>query len=126
MPMNGPWSQLTPASIESVPTMPGVYEIGTLVRNTLYMGCSGGRDLRSCLSSELSDPRSQIRHRALYFRYETTARDEQRLRGLLEEYAEQHRGNLPPLNERLSPEPQRLLTPRPLAVVERHDLCAAC
>jgi len=126
MPMNGPWLKLTPASIESVPTVPGVYEIGTLVRNTLYMGCSAGRDLRSCLSSEISDPRSQIRHRALYFRYETTVRDEQRLRRLLEEYAEQHRGSLPPLNERLSPEPPRLVTPRPLAVVERQDLRAAC
>lgn len=125
MSISGPWSKLTLASIESVPTAPGVYEVGTLVRNTLYMGRSGGRDLRECLSDELADPRSQIRHRALYFRYEVTQRDEQRLRRLLEEYARSHGGKLPPLNQRLNPAPSKLEKPRPLALVRRRDLRAA-
>ena len=125
MPIDGSWSKLTLATIQNVPAVPGVYEIGTLVRNTLYLGRSAGRDLHACLASELSDPRSQIRHRDLYFRYEATALDEQRLRRLLEEYAKKHGGKHPPLNQSSKPESTKRAAPPSLRVVERRRLRAA-
>lgn len=125
MAISGPWSKLTLASVEAVPTMPGVYELGTLVRNTLYIGRSASRDLRSCLSAELAEPRSQIRHRTLYFRYEVTTRDEQRHRRLLEEYARSHSGRLPPLNQSSNLERSKLVAARLLEAVEHRNLRAA-
>jgi len=125
MPISGPWSELTLVHLDAVPAVPGVFEIGTLVRNTLYIGRSAGRDLRSCLKSQLLDPQSQIRHRALYFRYEGTPRDEQRHATLLEEYARSHAGKLPPLNQSLNLERSRMVAARPLRVVEQPSLRAA-
>ena len=99
MPISSSWSRLAPTTLEAVPSMPGVYELGTLVRNTLFIGRTDGGDLRACLHAELMDPRSLIRQRAHYFRYELTPRDDQRHRELIEEYARRHAGKVPPLNQ---------------------------
>jgi hypothetical protein len=99
MPIDGPWIRLTPYTLEAVPQLPGVYELGNLVRNTVYIGRSADRDLRSCLGDEIADPRCEaIRRQARYFRYEPTPHDDVRQRELLEEYGSAHRGEPPPGN----------------------------
>ena len=95
MPIESPWSKLTPASVEAVPAVPGVYEVASLVRNTLFFGRTDGRDLRACLTDFLQH---QERHRTLYFRYEETLQEEQRHRDLMAEYKRTHDGCSPPLN----------------------------
>jgi hypothetical protein len=117
MPIKNPWLKLTLSSVESVPASPGVYEVATLVRNTLFFGHTNGRNLRACLGDILAH---QARQRALYFRYEETPRDEQRYRELLSGYKRTHEGSLPPLNDRAGSDPNRAesakserVTPRP-------------
>jgi len=97
MPIKNPWLKLTLSSVESVPVTPGVYEVATLVRNTLFFGRTNGRNLRACLGDILAH---QARQRALYFRYEETPRDEHRYRELLSGYKRTHEGSVPPLNGR--------------------------
>jgi hypothetical protein len=124
MPINGCWLKLSLDNIEAVPRVAGVYEIATLVRTTLFIGRSAGKDIRSCLSSELSDPASQIRQRTLYFRYEQTSRDDQRHRDLLEEYAQQHCGQQPPLNQRADRGRAHAKTGRPARAADHRHLRA--
>jgi hypothetical protein len=38
----GPWQKLNPATLETVPEDPGVFEIGNLVRTVLYVGRADG------------------------------------------------------------------------------------
>jgi hypothetical protein len=38
----GPWQKLNPSTIEAVPETPGIFEIGNLVRTTLYIGRADG------------------------------------------------------------------------------------
>lgn len=120
MPISSPWSRLSQDTVETVPTTPGVYEIATLVRSTLYIGRTAGQDLRGCLRAELTEPRPEFRPHALYFRYEPTPQADQRHDELLQEYARTHRGKVPPLNqggtaERPRVEPKRVgpAGPRP-------------
>jgi hypothetical protein len=99
MPISNAWSRLTPDVLAGVPRAPGVYELATLVRNTVFIGRTEGRDLRDTLKAELANRESMIRRRALYFRYEQTQDDGDRQLDLLEEYAEAHDGGVPPMNQ---------------------------
>jgi hypothetical protein len=99
MPIMNAWSRLTPDTVENIPEEPGVYELATLVRNTLFIGRSAERTLRGCLHDELSGRASMIRQQPLYVRYEPTAKDDQRHRELVDEYRRAHAGKLPPLNQ---------------------------
>jgi hypothetical protein len=118
MSIESPWVKLTPPNVEALPAVPGVYEVATLVRNTLFFGRTDGRDLRSCLADFLAH---QERHRTLYFRYEETLREEQRHRDLMAEYKRTHDGCLPPLNgDRTRPgavKPARVGSRAPLEAV---------
>jgi hypothetical protein len=38
----GPWQKLNPATIESTPDLPGIFEIANLVRSILYCGRADG------------------------------------------------------------------------------------
>lgn len=96
MPIRGSWCRLTLDAIERVPEQAGVYELATLVRTSVLMRRTSGRGLRGCLLKELTAPRSQINRRDLYFRYEQTTREDDRLEELLREYARSHRGKTPP------------------------------
>ena len=115
MPIAKSWSRLAPDTVEKVPAKTGVYELATLVRNVMFIGRTAGNDLRSCLHDEMTDPRTQDRQRSLYFRYEETPSEDQRHRELLDEYARDHSGKLPPLNQR--PEGERRATSRRLTAL---------
>jgi hypothetical protein len=45
----GPWQKLNPSTIEGVPEVPGIFEIGNLVRTVLFIGRANG-DLRGRLA----------------------------------------------------------------------------
>lgn len=124
MPISNPWSRLSQDTVETVPTMPGVYEIATLVRSTIYIGRTDGQDLRRCLRAEVTEPRRRIRQQALYFRYEPTSQDDQRHHELLQEYARAHRGKIPPLNQDADVERLRAGAKRVAHAVARHELRA--
>ena len=100
MPITNAWSRLTTDALDVIPQRSGVYELATLVRNTLLLGRSAGKDLRACLNDELAKRDSLARQQGLYFRYEVTQTDDQRYRELLDEYRRKHSGKVPPLNER--------------------------
>jgi hypothetical protein len=121
MPIKNPWLKLTLSSVESVPAGPGVYEVATLVRNTVFFGRTDGRTLRACLSDILAH---QSRQRALYFRYEETPRDEQRYRELLSGYKRTHEGSPPPLNSRADLDPKGAEPAKPERAIPRPALQA--
>lgn len=99
MPIPNPWKRLTAEAVDALPQKPGVYEFATLVRNSLLIARTAGKDLRACLREEMASREGLIRQQALYFRYEDTAADEQRYRELLDEYRRTHDGKLPPFNQ---------------------------
>ena len=99
MPIAKRWSRFDEKTLENVPSVYGVYELGNRLRNVIYIG-SGILDerLRSHFRS-----RNPCFQKAYYFRYEPTyggERARSRERALLREYKRRY-GELPLCNERI-------------------------
>jgi excinuclease UvrABC nuclease subunit len=73
--------------VANVPEQEGVFELADSSRSTIYFGRSD--DLKGRLQQFL-DTTDPCFRRAAHFRYELTARSEQRKRELLKEYYERH------------------------------------
>lgn len=88
------WHTLRPGSIEELPTAPGVFELGNLVRNVLLVGGEPGRALREVVREALSSPAVAIHARCL--RFTLTDDPATALQERLSEYRAGHDGRLPP------------------------------
>jgi hypothetical protein len=94
------WQTLRPGSIDELPTAPGVFELGNLVRNVLLVGGEPGRALREVVREALSSPAVAIHARCL--RFTLTDDPAAALQERLAEYRAGHDGKLPPEQPRRS------------------------
>jgi hypothetical protein len=94
------WQTLRPGSIDQLPTAPGVFELGNLVRNVLLVGGEPGRALREVVREAMSTPGVALHARCLRFTLieDPTAAIQERLA----EYRAGHGGSLPPEQPRRS------------------------
>jgi excinuclease UvrABC nuclease subunit len=88
------WDSLTFIQVTGVPDREGVYELADSSHQTIYIGRSDDLNRRLQGVLDTSDP---CWRRAAHFRYELTSGSEQRQRGLLDEYYQQHE-RYPPCN----------------------------
>jgi len=99
MPIRKKWSVFSWDNVDRAPEEPGIYELGNLKGEIVYVGKAG--NLRQRLSQHKNDP---SKARSKYFRYATTALffdsplDMERRHG--EKYEEKH-GRLPSKQKRL-------------------------
>ena len=101
------WRPLFPSELETIPAVPGVFELATLVRTVLLIGAAP-----ESLTTTLGDyagapgliPRSAGR---VYFRWRTADEPEILQSDLLEQYRRAHGGSLPPAQGQVAPPPPR-------------------
>jgi len=94
----GQWLKLTLDNIRAVPDVPGVLEIGNLVRTVVLIDRAGGR-LRERLEQLGPVPAAlSATVGGHYFRFEIARAEDEAFERRLKTYRAQHRGNLPPGN----------------------------
>lgn len=104
------WKLLDSATIAQLPESPGVFEIATLVRTTLFIGVAP-ESLMTTLRTHLEIPTGlHAGAGRLYFRYAPTEDAERVHADLLARYGKCHGGALPPAQA----------TPPPTARPQRH------
>lgn len=94
----GRWLKLTADNLSAVPDVPGVFEIGNLVRTVLLIERGNGRlgdRLRQIGPMPAVLPAMVGGH---YFRFELARAEDEALERRLKTYRAQHRGTLPPGN----------------------------
>jgi hypothetical protein len=95
----GPWQKLNPSTIECVPAVPGIFEIGNLVRTVLFIGRANG-DLRTRLSGLGAVPENVPASAGGYWvRWAIADDEETALADRKAEHRTQHDGRLPAGNE---------------------------
>jgi hypothetical protein len=108
----GRWQKLNPSTIESVPEVPGIFEIGNLVRTVLFIGRADG-SLRRRLGGLGAVPENVPASAGGYYVRWAIVEDEE---GALAErqavHRAQHDGSLPPGNGTRRRAPIRLVTQR--------------
>ncbi len=105
------WKLLDSVTVTQLPESPGVFEIATLVRTTLFIGVAAENLVRT-LRTHLEIPTAlHARAGRLYFRYAPTEDAERVHAELLTRYGECHGGALPPAQSTppLTARPQRHL-----------------
>jgi hypothetical protein len=102
VPEQSGWRRLTFDTIETLPETGGVFEIGNLVRNVLYIDCADG-NLRRRLTT-LGPAPSTLPPCAggYYVRFVSTAKEAEARDERLAAYREAHDGQLPVGNARPS------------------------
>ena len=91
--------KLNPATIESVPESPGIFEIGNLVRSVLYIG-GGDGNLRRRLEGLGAVPENvPASVGGYYVRWALVADEETALRERQGQHQAEHDGRLPAGNE---------------------------
>jgi hypothetical protein len=104
----GRWCRLIPAVIAGLPETPGVFEVGSLVRNVLFIGRADG-SLRERMTSLIqTQEKLPPSSGGYYFRYELATDEEDALGKRLSAYQDGHAGLLPPANRAVLP----TVTPR--------------
>jgi len=93
MAIESAWQPLTKAAVDALPDAMAVFELGSLVRNVLYIGGDPGEGLRSAVRRALDDPRLRLRARCL--RWEPTPDPRGRASELLARYRAAHGGDAP-------------------------------
>ncbi len=86
------WRVITPTLLDELPDAPGIFEIGNLVRNVLFIGAAPtglAAAVRSALGSSRLVPRAHC------IRFEVGENAEERARTRLAEYRHEHAGALP-------------------------------
>jgi hypothetical protein len=94
------WQVLRPGSLEELPAVPGVFELGNLVRNVLLVGGESGRSLREVVREALSAPGIALQARCL--RFSVTDDPQAAVQARLADYRAGHAGSLPPEQPRRS------------------------
>lgn len=92
MPNTMQWRVITPTLLDELPELPGVFEVGNLVRNVLFIG-SAPAGIASALREALMTPRLLSRARCIRFEVTDEGEDVARLR--LAEYRRRHGGTAP-------------------------------
>ncbi len=105
------WRVITPALLEELPELPGVFEVGNLVRNILFIGAAPGGIARS-IREVLTTPR--LLSRAHCIRFEVAEDGEDLARERMAEYRRAH-GGTPPYAHRVDALTHILDTRRPTA-----------
>jgi hypothetical protein len=94
----GRWCRLIPAVIAGLPETPAVFEVGSLVRNVLFIGRAEG-SLRERMTSLIqTQEKLPPSSGGYYFRYELASDEEDALGKRLTAYQDGHSGLLPPAN----------------------------
>jgi hypothetical protein len=89
------WKPMTLARVGEVPSCPGVYELGTLVRTVVFIGAAE-ESLSDALTRHLNAPAALHPHLGrLYFRTVALDAPEHVQVELLDEYRSSHGGSLP-------------------------------
>ena len=86
------WRVITPSLMDELPSNPGIFEFGSLVRSVLYVGAAPA-GLAPAIREALATPR--LAKRAHCLRFEIAENAEIRARKLLTDYQRVHRGELP-------------------------------
>jgi hypothetical protein len=95
----GPWQKLNPSTIECVPAVPGIFEIGNLVRTVLFIGRADG-DLRRRLAGLGAVPENVPASAGGYYvRWAITDDEEAALAERKALHRTEHDGHLPAGNE---------------------------
>jgi len=105
------WRVITPSLLEELPDRPGVFEIGNLVRNVLFIGAAPA-GLSAAIRETLREPRLLSRARCL--RFEVTEEAEDLARERMTDYRRAHSG-APPYAHRHDPLTSLLDARRPPA-----------
>lgn len=102
------WRRLTPDAIADLPEESAVFEVANLVRNVQYIGVAQG-NLRTRLGGLTREQtKLPVMPGGYYFRYETTAQEDEALSSRLTAYRDGHAGSLPLGNRESLPAPLRL------------------
>lgn len=123
MAIESAWQPLTKAAVDALPDAMAVFELGSLVRNVVYIGGDPDEGLRSAVRRVLDDPRLRLRARCL--RWEPTHDPRGRAAELLSRYRAAHGGSAPsaqpqkvggvrvflPLPSDTQPPPKRAVSP---------------
>lgn len=88
------WRALRPGSVDELPSEPGVFELGTLVRSVLLVGGEPDRPLREAVRDALAKPAVALQARCI--RFILTADPASEVQSRLTDYRDGHAGNLPP------------------------------
>ncbi len=102
------WKPMTLARVGEVPSCPGVYELGTLVRTVVFIGAAE-ESLSEALTQHLNAPATLHPHLGrLYFRMVPIDAPEHAQVELLDEYRHRHGGSLPTAQTSMpTPQPPR-------------------
>lgn len=123
MAIEGPWQQLTPTVIASLPEAMAAFEIGSLVRTVLYIGGDPNEGLQSAVRRALATP--NLRLRAHCIRWELTTDPRGRAAELLAAHRAAHGGATPAEQPRPVPAVRVFLPsvsePRPAAAAPVAD-----
>jgi len=87
------WVSIVPGALEELPERPGVFVVGSLVRNVLFVG-SASEGIRAAVRAALDRP--DLRGQARCLKIEPSDDPAQRLAEILTAYREAHDGALPP------------------------------
>jgi len=107
------WRRLTPETIAELPETGAVFEVANLVRTVLFIGRASG-NLRARMAAYVSeDAKLRPCPGGYFFRYESTASEEETLDQRLASYLDSHGGMLPTGNA--GPQPALRLAARRVA-----------
>src|SRR5262245_43483427 len=87
------WIPIVPGAVEELPELPGVFVVGSLVRNVLFVG-SASEGIRAAVRAALDRP--ELRGQARSLRVEPSDDPAGRLAEILSAYRDAHAGALPP------------------------------
>lgn len=111
MPKATQWRVITPTLLNELPEMPGVFEVGNLVRNVLLISAAP-TGIAHAIREALTQPRLLSRAHCIRFEVSEDGEDLARIR--LAEYRQAH-GGTPPLAHRHDPAMTLLEARRPPA-----------
>jgi hypothetical protein len=98
------WMSIGPGALDTLSDRPGVFLIGSLVRNVLFVG-SASEGIRSAVRAALDRP--DLRQRARCLKVEPSEDPALLLAEILATYRETHGGALPPAQPTPFPEQRR-------------------